>query len=268
MEITLLILAILPVLVLSIFIYVKDKFQKEPIGMLLKAFFMGALSIVPAIVLESFLTSFTPIRPLSGSIYTGFVVAGFSEELCKYLMLFWAVWKSPHFDEYFDGIVYATFVSLGFACFENISYVFGQDTFYSALTTGGVRAIVSVPGHFLFGVVMGYYFALAKFQPANRNGNLFKALLYPVLFHGTFDALLMVSDGLNESVGIISSVLFIIFIWFDIRLWKIGSRRLQKLQAMSENQSQNFNHNDTDSNNWNDPNPPYNNSLENIDWNV
>lgn len=262
MEITLLILAVLPVLVLSIFIYLKDKFQKEPIGMLLKAFFMGALSILPAIFLETFLSNFTPILPVSSSIYTGFVVAGLSEELCKLIMLYWAVWKSPHFDEYFDGIVYATYVALGFACFENISYVFNQNTFDAAFATGSVRAIVSVPGHFLFGVVMGYYFALAKFQPSKKRTNLIKALFYPILLHGTFDALLMIPEGFNESIGLISSGLIIIFIWFDIRLWKIGSRRLKELQAMS--QSQENAQYDSVNNNGSNPNT----SLDDIDWNV
>jgi len=242
MNTTLLALAILPVLVLGIYVYRQDRFKKEPFGMLLKAFLMGCLSTVPAIFLEQFLSSlYVPIAdllpPAFEGLYTGFVVAGCSEELCKLLMLSWAVWRSVHFDEYFDGIVYATFVSLGFAGLENVMYVFSSESYSAAIMTGSMRAILSVPGHFLFGVAMGYYFALAKFQPEHRGVNLFKAFLFPMLLHGTFDALLMIPEAMGDDNGVITSVLFIFFIIFDIKLWKIGMRRLRHLQELSEDQA-------------------------------
>ncbi len=236
MDLHLLAIAVLPVIVLSVYIYIKDRNEKEPLGMLLKAFFFGALCILPAILMEQFLQMFDPGMPVVSGIYTGYVVAGCSEELCKLLFLALAVWRSRHFNEYFDGIVYATYVSLGFACFENIGYVFGQEEYFAAMTTGTVRALLSVPGHFLFGVAMGYYFALAKFHPDRRAGNLLLAFIVPMLLHGTFDALLMIPQSMGDSAPM-SGVLFIVFLWFDIKLWKIGTRRLRKLQALSDQQA-------------------------------
>ena len=206
--------------------------------MLLKAFFFGCLSVIPAIFIESFLSAGYDMLGLNflpgvfEGLYTGFVVAGFSEELCKLLLLTLAVWRSQHFDEYFDGIVYATFVSLGFAGLENIMYVFGQDGFAASVATGSVRAILSVPAHFLFGVVMGYYFALAKFQPQNRVGNLALALIYPMTLHGTFDSLLMIPEAMGLNGTIVAVVFFALFIYFDVKLWKMGMRRLKALQEM------------------------------------
>lgn len=55
MTLTLIGVAILPVVILLIFIYRKDKQEKEPIGMLLKAFFFGVLSCIPAALMESVL---------------------------------------------------------------------------------------------------------------------------------------------------------------------------------------------------------------------
>lgn len=237
-SIILLALAVLPVFVLGTYVYRKDKFEKEPISMLFKAFFFGCLSVLPAIFIESWLSSVYSLFGgdfLPGAVeglYTGFVVAGFTEELCKLLLLSIAVWKSRYFDEYFDGIVYATFVSLGFAGLENIMYVFGQDTFGASLATGSVRAILSVPAHFLFGVVMGYYFALAKFQPEKRTDNIAKALIYPMLLHGTFDSLLMVPEAMGVDGTIVAVVFFVVFLYFDVKLWKIGMRRLRSLQEM------------------------------------
>ena len=243
-DILLLALAVLPVVVLSIYVYRQDKYEKEPVRMLLKAFFFGCLSALPAVFMEQGLNLF--YRSFGGDslptvfygAYEGYIVAGCSEELCKLILLFWAVWRSREFNEYFDGIVYATFVSLGFAGLENIIYVFSQDSFSTAIATGSMRAILSVPGHFLFGVVMGYYFALAKFDSSHRFGNLLKAFLYPMLLHGSFDALLMIPDGMGEGYEWIAGVLFPLFIFFDIRLWKVGMRRLRHLQELSAQQDE------------------------------
>ncbi len=273
MDSILLAIAILPVLILGFYINTQDKFQKEPFGMILKAFFFGALSILPAIFMESVLSEYTPTgMPVLEGAYTGYVVAGFSEELCKFLMLSWAIWRNRYFDEYFDGIVYAAFVSLGFACFENISYVFGQETYASALVTGSVRAVLSVPGHFLFGVTMGYYFALAKFQPEKRFVNLLKAVFYPALLHGTFDALLMIPENIGQGAAVITIGLFVMFILFDIRLWKIASRRLRHLQELSSKQASEQTQNDSfdDSETWtsdhHDPELGGGKSLEQLNW--
>ena len=241
-NIILLSLSVFPVLLLGSYVYYKDKFQKEPLGMLFKAFFFGCLSVVPAIFIESLLSAnyeimFGNLLPdMFRGIYTGFIVAGFSEELCKLLLLALAVWRSRYFDEYFDGIVYATFVSLGFAGLENIMYVFGQEDFGTSIATGTMRAILAVPAHFLFGVVMGYYFAIAKFQPEHRFGNFVKAFIFPMLLHGTYDSLLMVPEAMGVDGTLVSIGFFVLFIYFDIKLWKIGMRRLKGLQRLGEEQ--------------------------------
>lgn len=236
MNIYLIAIAVLPVVVLAWVVYRADKYEKEPVGMLVKAFLFGALSIVPAGAMEWFLMRFTPSMPVVSGAYTGFVVAGCSEELCKLLMLLMAVWKSREFDEYYDGIVYACFVSLGFACFENVSYVFGQEGWANALVTGSVRAVLSVPGHFLFGVMMGYNLALAKFDSERRGWYLLLAFVVPMLLHGTFDSLLMIPESMGSGAGVISSVLFVVLLWFDIRMWKWGVRRIKHLQELSKQQ--------------------------------
>ena len=119
-----------------------------------------------------------------------FLEAGIPEELCKFLVLYWLIWKAPEFDEHFDGIVYATFVSMGFACLENILYVFQ----YGA-GTGIMRAVTAVPGHFFFAVVMGYYFSKAKFDVTNRKSNMIKCIIYPMIVHGIYDMILFMMTG-------------------------------------------------------------------------
>ena len=214
-------LAILPVIVLLVYIYRKDRFQKEPIGLLLAALGMGMLSVLPISFVEKFLSNLNPYDGVNGALYTAFVVAGCVEEGFKLLFLYWLIWRNRHFDEYFDGIVYAVFVSLGFALVENVMYVFS-----GGVGTGIMRALLSVPAHFLFAVVMGYFFALAKFYK-NRVLNMLLAFIVPMLLHGIFDALLMVADASETMQG----VCLVGFIIFDIILWKIGKRRMRDLEG-------------------------------------
>ena len=273
-NIILIALAILPVIVLAFFVYRKDKFEKEPLRMLVKAFAFGCLSALPAIFIERALSALYVtvggdyLPGVFYGLFNGFVVAGCTEELCKLALLSWAVWKSREFNEYFDGIVYATFVSLGFAGLENIMYVFSQGSFDAALVTGGVRAVLSVPGHFLFGVVMGYYFALAKFQPDQRRQNLYKAFLYPMLLHGTFDSLLMIPEAMGQNGELLAGILFMVFIYFDIKLWKVGMRRLKHLQELSGQQAAAGNADTGDGDDGQQEPPQQGDAFTGFNWNV
>ncbi|MBR1793080.1 MAG: PrsW family intramembrane metalloprotease [Bacteroidales bacterium] len=234
MNLTLTILAILPVYLILRYVYRKDN-NKEPLSKLLYTFIAGCICIVPAAMQESLLSFFAPVTPISNGLYNGFVVAGFSEELWKLILLSLIIWRSREFDEYFDGIVYAVFLSMGFACVENLMYIFQPDDLSTSYSTAIVRAMVSVPGHFLFAVAMGYYFSLAKFDPAHRSTHLLKALLYPTLLHGTFDAILMISENLG-GYPLVGSIMFFVFIYFDVKLWKKGLTRIRHMEQLSHQQ--------------------------------
>lgn len=207
---------------------------------MLLCFFMGMISVFPASFMEWLIMPFAPSpesHPVWNGLFDGFLVAGFSEELCKLLLLMLVIWRSPYFDEYFDGIIYAAYLSLGFACVENISYVFGSA---DAVSTAFMRGILAVPAHFLFAVAMGYHLSLAKFDPANRKSHLLRALLYPLVLHGTYDALLMISSNLTAAsgqadiiVGSLCSLLFIVFVIFDVKLWRHGLKRIKSMQERS-----------------------------------
>lgn len=229
-----LITALLPVVILLFFVYRKDQYNKEPIGKLVLTFFVGCISVVPAGLMEQFLSAYKPEQTLVAALFDGYVVAGLSEELWKLLLLMLVIWRSRHFDEYFDGIVYATYLSLGFACVENVMYVFGST---DPMSTAFMRGLLAVPAHFLFAVTMGYYLSIAKFDPEKRPLHLMKALLYPVLLHGTYDALLMVNDALGGNAALVSGVLTIIFIYFDVKLWRWGLRRIKRLQERTHEQN-------------------------------
>ena len=207
-------IAIAPVIVILVYIYVRDKYEKEPMSMLLKAFFAGALAVIPIIFVENILqanaanyTGYTRIA------YNAFVVAAFTEEIFKFFALYLVIWKNKAFNEKFDGIVYAVFVSMGFATVENIMYVSGY-----GIATGFTRALTAVPGHALFGVAMGYYFGLARLSPKNKSKNFLYALLIPIGLHGLYDFILMTQH----------QYLLLVFVPFLIYLWKAGFKKMKE----------------------------------------
>ena len=189
--------------------------------------------------------------------YSAFIEAGFCEELCKFVILFLTIWWNKNFNEYMDGIVYATFVSLGFACVENILYVFE-----GGIGTGIVRALLSVPGHFLFGVIMGYFLSLAKFNDKGRLGYLLLSLFAAATAHGLFDWLLMITDFITPLFALL---IFALFIWGDIKLWKIGVKFIRRHQEQSP-----FKDNDDAPSSWEGTQKPIPEEPEykHIDWNA
>jgi RsiW-degrading membrane proteinase PrsW (M82 family) len=208
-----------PVFIILFYIYFRDKYEKEPIGLLVKAVLLGMLVVIPVAGVERFLVWIMPeLGRVGGAAYHAFLVAGATEELFKYLALYLLIWKSPSFNEQFDGIVYAVFVSLGFAAVENVMYVME-----AGVQTAVIRAVTAVPAHALFWVTMGYYFGIARRYEELRRTYLRYAILVPLLLHGVYDFILMVEvDWLL--------VLFVPYVGF---LYLTGARKLRRLSDAS-----------------------------------
>ena len=228
----LLFLSVLPAALLIIFIYRQDKYQKEPFKSLCKVFFGGMLAVVFTIVTVRIIDYTIGLIPYLNQtvFYDSFITAGIPEELCKFLIFMIFIWNDKNFDEYFDGIVYASFISLGFATVENIMYVMP-----GGIGTGIVRALISVPAHFLFGVILGYFLSLAKFNSDKKGRYIIIGLLIAMAAHGLFDWLLMFSDRIG---GALSSFIYTFFIAGDVMLWRLGIRLIKKHQNNSLMQAQ------------------------------
>lgn len=215
----LLFISLAPVLIIAFYIYNRDKYEKEPYSILFKALMIGILIVLPVFLIEKFLTMFfMSAEGLSYAAYTAFVVAGLTEEAMKFLGFYFFFWKDRNFNEKFDGIVYAVYISLGFAAIENILYVFT-----GGAGVGIVRALTAVPAHALFGIVMGYYFGLARFSESHRRIYLTLAFFMAVIFHGLYDFLLMSN----------SQILLTAFIPVFIYFWIGGFRKMAVLSNAS-----------------------------------
>ena len=204
--------ALAPVILLLIYVYRRDKYEKEPKKLLAKVFIFGIISVIPVYFIETALTNYwhtkyaLPSMQLNTAAYDAFVVAAFTEEFFKILVFFIFIQKNKNFNEKFDGIIYAVFISMGFAATENLMYVLG-----SGFSTGIIRAFTAVPAHAIFAVTSGYFLALAKFKPSGKLIYLILALAVPVLLHGIYDFILLAKNDLLLII-FVPYVIFILII--------------------------------------------------------
>ena len=217
-----LISALAPVIVLLYFVYRKDELQKEPVKEILKAVGLGVLSVFASFLISGPLGFYTDYpATLWDAVAISFFGAAIPEEIAKFVLLWLFVRKNKWFDEHMDGIVYAAAVSLGFAAFENIGYLMSSEDWVS---TGIMRALFSVPGHMFFGILMGYYYSLVRFDPTASGMTKFWVLGAPIIAHGIYDSILFSMDTLPEALSL---ALMVIFIFFCNSLRKHASRRIK-----------------------------------------
>lgn len=151
-------LAILPVFVFGLYVYIHDT-EKEPTHMLIKAFVFGMLIAIPCMYVESALSS--SLYFLQKSYITSFlyvlIVIALVEEGYKFLATYILFYHDKNVNYTFDMIVYTTFLGLGFAFFENIIYLKTLP-----LSSVILRGFTAVPVHLSCGIIMGYFTSLMK----------------------------------------------------------------------------------------------------------
>ena len=217
-------LALIPVIALLVLIYVKDKKDKEPIGLLIGLFFAGMGTVISALILEAIGQLLVGLifgyYPVIEAIVLAMVIVAPAEELGKYFVLRMITWKNKHFDYSYDAIVYSVFVSLGFAALENIGYVFSN-----GVGTAVVRMFTAVPGHACFAVLMGFFYSRAKYASLTNNKANYKkfnalSILVPIVLHGIYDAVLMTGEAAGEDIVMVLCVL--LWIGFVIALFTVS----------------------------------------------
>lgn len=206
----LLLFAIVPVFLIILYIYFKDKYEKEPKRLLFYNFLLGA--IVSIIITTVLYYAFDIVLPLPNEtsvlqqFIKAFVVVALTEEFSKYIIVRYYAQRNKEFNEPFDGIVYAVMVSMGFAATENIFYVL-EGGYQTAL----IRAFTAIPAHATFGILMGFYMGRAKFSNNKLALNLV-GLLSATLFHGAYDFFLFIDFIPGIWIGAFVSLFIGIFL--------------------------------------------------------
>lgn len=229
--------AIIPVIALGYYIYKKDT-HSEPLELLAKIFGMGCLTVIPVAILELILGSFFPTEGIKNALLlfvNTFVSVALVEEGFKWIVTKKYGYNSNSFDEIYDIIVYSVFASLGFACIENILYVFT-----GGLSVAFTRALLSIPGHTCFGVLMGFFLAKAKINYNSGNNKLYNrnillSLFIPMIGHTLYDFFLFLSSAFEKD-----SILIIFFIFYIV-LVIICFRIVKRLSTVQQNITTNVN---------------------------
>lgn len=193
-ELLMLVAAGAPALLLLHYFHRLDLFP-EPDEIINRTFLLGIGAVLPVIAFVLIVDVILPgPRTAFGhALYMATIASAIPEEAIKFLILYYYVSRVSAFDEPMDGLVYGATASLGFAFFENVLYVLGAGDDW--LTVAIVRGLLAVPSHGLAGVIMGFYFGRAHFEPERRRLDYVLALLIPTALHAAYNFPLFYADA-------------------------------------------------------------------------
>ena len=221
---------IIPAILLIAYICWKDRKQPEPFIWIFNAIMSGCLSAVLAILMALYIETlpfwdYIPINSTSRAWATAFLSAAIPEETAKWWFLYRLSRKNPYFDEYMDAIVYAVCIGMGFAGLENVMYLFSAHESWHSLAL--IRCMLSVPAHFAFAVLMGYYFGKIHFTRSKWKKTYLApmVLVAPIMAHGIFDGLLMMNQDMSAPVSATIAVVFLVFV---VRLHRFSFSRIHR----------------------------------------
>ncbi|MBI3286660.1 MAG: PrsW family intramembrane metalloprotease [Chloroflexi bacterium] len=170
--------AALPALLYSLAIWLLDKYEREPWGLILITFVWGAVpAVVVSLILE--ITFELPLALLvneqTSAAITAVLGAPIIEELAKgfALLLVFLVYRKQ-FDGILDGIVYASLIGFGFAMSEDFLYFLSaylQEGIQLLQFTFFLRTILFGLNHAFYTSFTGLGFGYASLA-SNRRGLL------------------------------------------------------------------------------------------------
>ena len=230
-QILLLLITIVPALgILFLFVFL-DRFV-EPKKYIIATFVLGILIVGPLWIFDDIilLIKGSPIE--YNPFMRAFFAAAFQEELLKFCVLFFFCVRFTEFNEPMDGIVYGTVVSLGFASYENIHYVYGYgvESFAASLSNAYVRAFSAVPSHAFDGVIMGFFIGRHYFRKHESKINIYFAFLIPFILHGLYDWTLMEENIHNSFMWLIVAI----ELWLVIYLYRVLKKEQLKKKSEPE----------------------------------
>ena len=234
--IELLSVALAPGIAIMLYIYLKDKHEREPLSLLLLSFLYGGFSTLITLAISVPLEILVILKKgdVVQEFYDAFFKVAFVEELSKFLFVRFVLYPNKNFNEPFDGIVYAVMVSMGFATLENVMYVYSY-----GVETGILRMFTAVPAHATFAVMMGYFLGIGKFKHEREWMYSLLALFSATFFHGAYDYFWFIANATGVWTGIwmgaiVSLIIGLILSRRAIRLHQEASPFLRQPETVAE----------------------------------
>jgi RsiW-degrading membrane proteinase PrsW (M82 family) len=213
-ELIVLLPVLLPVAFWAVYHYQKDRLLPEPVSMLLLAFVLGMLAVGVSMLLyralgwmgwrfdAGALADSTPL----GLLAYAMLVIGPVEEFSKLLPFALVIMRSRYLDEQVDGIVYASFIGLGYAAVENWQYL-------NFLTTveAYARGFASPVVHMVFASIWGLWMTRAHLGKRSVLAAGIKGLLVAAGLHGVYDFLVILSP--RNALPLAAAVILGAWVW-------------------------------------------------------
>ena len=205
---------LLPILFWGIYHYHKDRHLPEPIGHLVLAFGLGLLSAAISRALYVAL-GWASLRydalaladgNTLGLLAYSMLAIGPIEELAKLLPFLVLALRLPEMDEPIDGIIYASFVALGYAAVENAMYLD-----YLTPAEAAARGFAGPVVHMLFASIWGYTIGRAQLRGESLLRGLATGFLLAAGLHGLYDFIVL-QQSLN-ALPIAAALILGIWIW-------------------------------------------------------
>lgn len=148
------------------------------------------------------------------------LVIGVIEEAVKILPFLLIVLRFREFDEPLDGIIYASFIALGFSALENIYYL-------DSLTTAQAyaRGFAGPVVHIVFASIWGYRIGKARLLGQPLLPVIAVSLAITALLHGSYD---FIAIGLpTRALPFVAALIVGLWIW---RLYLIRDLHLARVK--------------------------------------
>jgi RsiW-degrading membrane proteinase PrsW (M82 family) len=206
----------LPVLFWAGYHYYKDRHLPEPLAHLLAAFVLGMASFWLGMLLYQGLGLLNlrfdayelAIHNRLALLFYAVFAIGVIEELAKMLPFVLVILRFAEFNEPVDGIIYASFIALGFAAVENFQYL-QYVTGLEAMARGFAGPVV----HIVFASIWGYYIGCARLAGTSLPKAILASLAATALLHGIYD---YIAIALPAS-ALPAAALLVLGIW----LWRL-----------------------------------------------
>jgi RsiW-degrading membrane proteinase PrsW (M82 family) len=220
---------VLPVIFWAVYHYHKDRHLPEPLGNLLLAFVLGLLAAGISRLL------YMGLEPMGlrydasaladtsglGLLAYALLAIGPIEEFSKLVPFMLVVLRFKEFDEPLDGIIYASFIGLGYAAIENWQYLE-----YLTTTEAYARGFASPVVHIVFASIWGHWIAKAYLRKNSVAVAAIAGLAVAAILHGIYDFIVI----LNPHNSLPLAAVLIISVW----LWRLRLMRKMHEQASQE----------------------------------
>ena len=221
---------VLPIIFWAVYHYYKDHHLPEPVSHLALAFGFGLLA---AGVSQSLYIALEPLglrydagsladTNTAGLLAYSLLAIGPIEELSKLLFFVLIVIRFDDFDEPLDGIIYASFIGLGYAAIENWQYLQ-----YLTPLEAVARGFASPVVHIVFASIWGRWIGRAVVEGKPVLPAMLVSFALAASLHGVYDFMVL----LQPYSALPGAAALIVFIW----VWRLMLlRRLQSEAARDQ----------------------------------